>query len=101
MSLLRPHMQTYHPVYAPPPPEVQARLVWRLDDTPEVVEKRCFRVCARARVVWRLDDTPEVVEKRCVCVWVCGCVCVSVCLLGFLCQNTCNPKRTHSTVRYI
>eukprot|EP00802_Teleaulax_amphioxeia_P006950 Tamp_06956.p1 GENE.Tamp_06956~~Tamp_06956.p1 ORF type:complete len:857 (+),score=91.70 Tamp_06956:1-2571(+) len=33
--------QTYHPVYAPPPPEVQARLVWRLDDTPEVVEKRC------------------------------------------------------------
>ena len=95
MSLLRPHMQTYHPVYAPPPPEVQARLVWRLDDTPEVVEKRCFRVCARARVVWRLDDTPEVVEKRCVCVcgcvgvWVCVCVCVS---FGFSVSNHVQPK---------
>jgi len=33
--------QTYHPVYAPAPPEVQSRLVWRLDDTPEVVQKRC------------------------------------------------------------
>lgn len=33
--------QTYHPIYAPPPDEVQPRLVWRLDDTPDVIEKRC------------------------------------------------------------
>ena len=33
--------QTYHPIYAPPPAEVQGRLVWRLDDTPLVVERRC------------------------------------------------------------
>ena len=33
--------QTYHPIYAPAPEEVQARLVWRLDDTPDVIEKRC------------------------------------------------------------
>ena len=33
--------QTYHPIYAPPPAEVRGRLVWRLDDTPLVVERRC------------------------------------------------------------
>jgi adenylate kinase family enzyme len=33
--------QTYHPIYAPPPAEVQARLVWRLDDTPQVIDRRC------------------------------------------------------------
>lgn len=32
--------QTYHPIYAPPPEEVQPRLVWRVDDIPEVVERR-------------------------------------------------------------
>lgn len=32
--------QTYHPVYAPPPEEVRDRLVWRIDDTTEVVEAR-------------------------------------------------------------
>jgi len=32
--------QTYHPTYAPPPAEVGCRLVWRVDDVPEVVERR-------------------------------------------------------------
>jgi len=32
--------QTYHPIYAPPPKEVQHRIVWRVDDVPEVVQKR-------------------------------------------------------------
>ena len=32
--------QTYHPVYAPAPPEVHPRLVWRLDDSTEVLTKR-------------------------------------------------------------
>lgn len=32
--------QTYHPVYAPPPAEVQERLVWRIDDTYEALNRR-------------------------------------------------------------
>ena len=32
--------QTYHPKYAPPPPEVHDRLVWRVDDTFEVLMRR-------------------------------------------------------------
>jgi len=31
---------TYHPVFAPPPADIQARLVWRVDDTPAVINKR-------------------------------------------------------------
>lgn len=30
--------QTYHPVYAPPPAEIQDRVVWRVDDVMDVVE---------------------------------------------------------------
>ena len=32
--------QTYHPTYAPAPAELHDRLVWRVDDTMEVVERR-------------------------------------------------------------
>lgn len=32
--------QTYHPVYAPPPAELKSRVVWRLDDVPEVIDRR-------------------------------------------------------------
>jgi len=32
--------QTYHPVYAPPPAELQERLVWRIDDTYDVFNRR-------------------------------------------------------------
>ena len=32
--------QHYHPVYAPAPPETHDRLVWRLDDTTDVLAKR-------------------------------------------------------------
>ncbi|CAM9461830.1 unnamed protein product, partial [Choristocarpus tenellus] len=34
----------YHPKFAPPPPEVRSRLVWRTDDTREVIEKRLKHV---------------------------------------------------------
>lgn len=33
--------QTYHPVYAPAPEEVHDRLVWRVDDTTDVLQRRC------------------------------------------------------------
>ena len=32
--------QTYHPIYAPPPAEVQERLVWRIDDTYDALSRR-------------------------------------------------------------
>eukprot|EP00293_Proteomonas_sulcata_P007039 CAMPEP_0184300134 /NCGR_PEP_ID=MMETSP1049-20130417/10612_1 /TAXON_ID=77928 /ORGANISM="Proteomonas sulcata, Strain CCMP704" /LENGTH=525 /DNA_ID=CAMNT_0026610777 /DNA_START=29 /DNA_END=1606 /DNA_ORIENTATION=+ len=32
--------QIFHPTYAPPPEQVQPRLVWRLDDTPEAISTR-------------------------------------------------------------
>jgi len=32
--------QTYHPIYAPPPDDVRDRLVWRIDDTTEVLARR-------------------------------------------------------------
>ena len=32
--------QTYHPIYAPPPAEIQERLVWRVDDTHEALDRR-------------------------------------------------------------
>ena len=32
--------QTYHPIYAPPPAEIQDRLVWRVDDTQASLERR-------------------------------------------------------------
>lgn len=32
--------QTYHPTYAPPPEHIRERLVWRIDDTPTVIERR-------------------------------------------------------------
>ena len=31
---------SYHPKFSPPPESVQHRLVWRTDDTPEVIERR-------------------------------------------------------------
>ena len=39
---------TYHPIYAPPPEDVRENLVWRVDDTPSVVERR-LEEHARAR----------------------------------------------------
>lgn len=35
--------QTYHPIYAPPPSEIEHRIVWRVDDTPDVVEQRLVK----------------------------------------------------------
>jgi adenylate kinase family enzyme/8-oxo-dGTP pyrophosphatase MutT (NUDIX family) len=32
--------QTYHPVYAPPPKELYDRLVWRVDDTCDTLDRR-------------------------------------------------------------
>lgn len=38
---------TYHPEYAPPPEEVLDRLVWRVDDTPAVIDARIEEYKAR------------------------------------------------------
>ncbi|KAL1528216.1 hypothetical protein AB1Y20_009575 [Prymnesium parvum] len=43
--------QTYHPTYAPPPDELRGRLVWRVDDTQEVVERRLAEHEAAVRAV--------------------------------------------------
>ena len=32
--------QTYHPIYAPPPSDIQDRLVWRIDDTYDSLRRR-------------------------------------------------------------
>lgn len=59
--------QTYHPVYAPPPEGLHERLVWRVDDTPEVLSRRLaehrhscadiVRTFEGARVPFRRIDT--------------------------------------------
>ena len=59
--------QTYHPVYAPPPEGLHERLVWRVDDTPEVLARRLaehrhscadiVRTIESARVPFRRIDT--------------------------------------------
>ncbi|CAM9242463.1 unnamed protein product [Discosporangium mesarthrocarpum] len=51
----------YHPKFAPPPPEVRHRLVWRTDDTRDVIDKRLNQY--NQSIGGMLEKYPEVPQK--------------------------------------
>ena len=56
--------QTYHPVYAPPPAEVLDRLVWRVDDTLEILDKRLADHASSCNDVVRVFERRGVPMRR-------------------------------------
>jgi adenylate kinase len=56
--------QTYHPVYAPPPPDVHERLVWRVDDTSDALNRRIAEHRRSVDGIMRVFEGADIPTRR-------------------------------------